>query len=94
MPDTLRFGRERVSSEGEQTDTGLVSSIGGLDAVVGNPPYIRQRNIENRAQVRDHLSRVGGEHLSKMSDIYSYFLTHSTEFLANGGQLGFITSNR
>jgi hypothetical protein len=29
-----------------------------------------------------------------MSDIYSYFITHSTEFLAGGGRLGFITSDR
>jgi type I restriction-modification system DNA methylase subunit len=94
-PDTQRFGRTQAGAGGEEWVTGNVEdALGGLDAVVGNPPYIRQQNIKNRAQVRDHLSRVDGEHLSKMSDIYSYFITHSTEFLADGGQLGFITSDR
>jgi type I restriction-modification system DNA methylase subunit len=94
-PDTQRFGRTQAGAGGEEWVTGNVEDpLGGFDAVVGNPPYIRQQNINNRAQVRDHLSRVDGEHLSKMSDIYSYFITHSTEFLADGGRLGFITSDR
>jgi len=93
--DTQRFGRTQAGAGGEEWVSGNVEdAIGGFDVVVGNPPYIKQQNIQNRAQVRDHLSRVDGEHLSKMSDIYSYFITHSTEFLANGGRLGFITSDR
>ncbi|MFC7080202.1 Eco57I restriction-modification methylase domain-containing protein [Halorussus caseinilyticus] len=30
----------------------------------------------------------------KRSDIYSYFVTHATEFLADGGKLSYITSDR
>jgi type I restriction-modification system DNA methylase subunit len=93
--DTQRFGRTQAGAGGEEWVSGNVEdAIGGFDVVVGNPPYIKQQNIQNRAQVRDHLSRVDGEHLSKMSDIYSYFITHSTEFLADGGRLGLITSDR
>ena len=94
-PDTQRFGRTQAGASGEEWVTGSIEdALGGFDVVVGNPPYIKQQNIKNRAQVRDHLSRVDGKHLSKMSDIYSYFITHSTEFLADGGRLGFITSDR
>lgn len=93
-PDTQRFGREKASASGEDVEGGVVEALGNMEAVVGNPPYIRQENIDNKDVVRKHLSRVDGEHLSRRSDIYAYFLTHSTEFLAEGGRLGFITSDR
>lgn len=93
-PDTKRFGRERASASGEDVEGGVVEALGSMDAVVGNPPYIRQENIEDKDAVRNHLSRVDGDHLSRRSDIYAYFLTHSTEFLEPGGRLGFITSDR
>jgi len=32
--------------------------------------------------------------MSSYSDIYAYFITHGTEFLADGGDFGFITSDR
>jgi type I restriction-modification system DNA methylase subunit len=66
------------------------------DAVVGNPPYVRQEEIDDKAVVRTHLSNeaVDAEYLSARSDLYAYFLTHATEFLADGGNLGFVTSDR
>lgn len=92
--DTQRFERERAGASGETVERGIVDAVGGMEAVVGNPPYIRQENIDHKERVRDHLSRVDGDHLSKRSDIYAYFLTHATEFLDEGGRLGFITSDR
>lgn len=93
-PDTQRFQRERAGTSGGTVEEGVIESFGGMDAVVGNPPYIRQENIDDKERVRHHLSRVNGDHLSKRSDIYAYFLTHATEYLADGGRLGFITSDR
>lgn len=93
-PDTLRFSRETASAEGSSTEEGLVGSIGGLDAIVGNPPYIRGRNIDDKEHVRAHLASVDGEFISRRVDIYGYFITYSTEFLDDGGRLGFITSDR
>jgi len=92
----VRLGRERASAEGgeEDGDDELVEETELFDAVVANPPYIRQENIDDQELVREHLSEVGGEHLSKRSDIYSYFLTYSTVFLRDGGKLGFIVSDR
>ncbi len=96
MPGYLRLERERASSEGGEIEQGMVEEIGGFDAIVANPPYIRQENIENKSGVRNHLSNkeVNASYFSKRSDIYAYFLTHSTEFLADDGKLGFITSDR
>lgn len=92
--DTQRFSRERASASGRDVEGGIVEALGSLDAVVGNPPYIRQENIKDKDKVRNHLSGVDGEHLSRRSDIYAYFLTHATEFLDRGGRFGFITSDR
>lgn len=64
-----------------------------VDAVVGNPPYIRQEEIENKTLVRRHLGSLA-DAFSRRSDIYVYFITHATEFLRDGGRLGFITSAR
>lgn len=98
-PEQVRLGRERASAEGGEDDGGddeLVEETELFDAVVGNPPYIRQENIDDQELVRDHLSNedIDAEYLSKRSDIYSYFMTYSTEFLRDGGRLGFIVSDR
>ena len=93
-PESLGIGRSRASASGEVVDETAISADERMDAVVANPPYIRQENIENKEKVRNHLSAVGGDHLSKRSDIYAYFVTHATEFLDDGGKLGFITSDR
>lgn len=90
------LAREKAGSSGSQTEVGLGEQRGGYDAVVGNPPYIRQENIEDKEKVRDHLSsrEIDAEYISSRADIYAYFLTHGTEFLAEGGDFGFITSDR
>lgn len=95
-PDTMRFGgKEVATTEGGDSDSGMIEeTVGGFDAIIGNPPYIRQENIADKSQVRRHLKTVGGEHLSKRSDIYAYFITHATEFLKEDGRLGFIISDR
>lgn len=91
-----RFGRERASAEGSESEDELTEQMGGFDAVVANPPYIRQENIDDKDHTRDHLDskEIDGEFISRRSDIYTYFLTHGTEFLAEGGDLGFIISDR
>ncbi len=67
-----------------------------VDAVVGNPPYIRQEDI-GRSE-KDRLSALfsrewpGETKLSGRSDIYAYFFAHAAHFLKPGGYLGFVTS--
>lgn len=93
-PDTQRFGRERASASGEDVEGGVVEALGDMDAVVGNPPYIRARNIDDKERIRAHLSGIDGEFISKRMDIYGYFITHATAFLNADGKLGFIISDR
>ena len=76
---------------------------GQFDAVVGNPPYVRQEHTDiDRA--RDHLGafgpdgrtpyRDGDRALSRRSDAYVYFVTHATRFLRDGGRLGVVVPAR
>ena len=71
-------------------------SLDKLDAVVGNPPYIRQEKIDRSD--KQHYLRLfekqwpGNKALSGRSDIYAYFFTHAAHLLKPGGYLGFVTS--
>lgn len=69
----------------------LVPLSGRFDAVVGNPPYIRQEMIadalmsEYRARYRTIYDRA---------DIYVPFIERSLSCLSPGGRLGFICADR
>ena len=67
-----------------------------VDAVVGNPPYIRQEAIPQGDKARfTHLFRQewpGRPPLSQRSDLYVHFFTHAARLLKPNGYLGFITS--
>lgn len=96
-PDQDRLFTERVSIRKpassklyEVVPTGRTQ----VDVVMANPPYIRQEKIADKVKCREHLKRIGYEFLSERSDIYVYFFTHSTEFLKEGGRMGFITSDK
>ena len=95
-PDTQRFGRVTAGAGGSEWEQGNIEeTIGGFDAVVANPPYIRGRNLtaDQKQNSREHLSDVDAKDITKRMDIYGYFLTHSTQFLQEGGRLGFIVND-
>ena len=73
-----------------------------FDAIIGNPPYIRQevmgrrdkRRIEGRLSEDSRLHpEVFWPRWSGRSDIYVYFFGHSTAFLKQGGRLVFLTAS-
>jgi type I restriction-modification system DNA methylase subunit len=67
-----------------------------LDAVVGNPPYLRQEGLapDYKARLVNLLRKdwPGMKPLSGRSDIYAYFFAHAGALLKPGGYLGFVTS--
>jgi len=73
-------------------------AMGDIEAVVGNPPYIRQEELskEYKGRLADLVGReyVGPARpkLSGRSDIYVYFFPHGGAFLKDGGYIGFVTS--
>jgi len=70
-----------------------------FNAIVANPPYTRQEEMENvmeegyknrlRALIKEHLDIDIG----RRSSIYAYFLLYPYIFLKEGGRMGQITSN-
>ena len=79
-----------------------------LDAVVANPPYVRQEDIP-KAKVKPkdggpeigtkefysrRVAQMSGAKLSGRSDLHCYFWPHATTFLKQDGMLGFITSSQ
>ena len=74
--------------------------IGKVDAVVGNPPYVRQEKIgeyygqKYKDRLREQSLRdAPGCLLSGRSDIHCYFFTHGITFLEDGGYMGLLTSS-
>ncbi len=97
-PETTFLPSSRIDSQGNRRSDG---GIGAFDAVVGNPPYIRQENLyPDKEHFRTHLKTFGksdrttyydgAKSLSRKSDAYVYFVTHATQFLREGGRLGYI----
>jgi hypothetical protein len=92
---SMRFS----TSDDQKTNLTETTIPAKVDVVLGNPPYIRQEKITNKALVRSHLAQLGGkppytDRLDERSDIYVYFFTHSAQWLSNGGRLCFLTSER
>jgi len=65
-----------------------VFNQGGFDAVIGNPPYIRQEWI---AAYKPYWEQVFKSYHG-VADIFTYFFERGLEILRDGGRLGFITS--
>ncbi|MEQ8192197.1 MAG: DNA methyltransferase, partial [Candidatus Eremiobacterota bacterium] len=63
----------------------------GFDAVIGNPPYVRQETLGTvfKEYAQKHFSSYTG-----MADLYVYFFEQSHKILCNGGFFGMICSNK
>ena len=64
------------------------TSLPKLDAVVGNPPFIRYQSFSGElASLR---AKAQGVTLTKLSSSWAAFLIHSAAFLKPGGRLGMV----
>ena len=67
-----------------------------LDAVVGNPPYVRQEKIDKRDKPR-YAALVSGAwpdlKLTGRADLHCYFWPVATKLLKPNGYFGFLTSS-
>lgn len=68
-----------------------VFSKGGFDVVVGNPPYIRNTELDNKDKTY-FIKNYKGAY--KQYDIYLLFFEKGLNLLKNNGFLGFITPNK
>ena len=82
-------------------ETKRLTNFEQVDVVVGNPPYTREQEIEERSfqgYKRSIIQNIEKEWENKYriplkSSIYVHFFFHAIKFLKNGGRLGYVTSN-
>lgn len=73
------------------TKIASVSPEGGFDAIIGNPPYVRQELLGEevkRALKADYAAWDG------MADLYVYFYEQALRLLKPGGRLSFVVTNK
>ena len=61
----------------------------GFDAVIGNPPYVRQETL---ADTKPFLAAY--QTYSGIADLYVYFVEQAHELIRKRGRFGMITSNK
>ncbi len=66
-----------------------------FDACVGNPPYIRQEIMAKKPRWQHLVEKnyPATKKINAQSDLYAYFLIHTTAFLKEGGRLGYVVSS-
>lgn len=90
LPDTL--GQRRARGEVAERDVFLRQA----DAIVGNPPYLKQTDIGKQNKERYLQAATAGWNgmkLSGRSDLHVYFWPHAARLLKDGGYFGFLTSS-
>ena len=66
-----------------------IMKSGGFDAVIGNPPYVRQESLkETKGYVQSRYEAYDG-----VADLYAYFMEKSVKMLRQGGLFSIIVSN-
>ncbi|MEL6526847.1 MAG: N-6 DNA methylase, partial [Chloroflexota bacterium] len=68
-----------------------VIEAGGFDAVIGNPPYVRQETLG--AQFKDY-AKERYETYAGTADLYVYFIERGFSLLRDGGRMGYIVPNK
>jgi type I restriction-modification system DNA methylase subunit len=90
LPDSL--GERRTRGEIAERDVFLRQA----DAIVGNPPYVRQEGVTKPNKERYlQVATAGwnGTKLTGRSDLHVYFWPHAARLLKDGGYFGFLTSS-
>jgi methylase of polypeptide subunit release factors len=64
-----------------------------FDACLGNPPFIRHEEMDDKKEwLKLIKEEYGISYISGQSDLYIYFLIHTSFFLKEGARLGYVIS--
>ena len=85
---TTKNATASTSSTGRPSSPNVFKH-GGFDAVIGNPPYVRQESIK---EMKAYLSRTY-DGASNTADLYVYFLEKAVRLLREGGIASYIVSS-
>ena len=64
---------------------------GGFDAVIGNPPYVRQELLGEEVK---RALKAGYAAFDGMADLYVYFYEQALRLLSPGGRLSYVVTNK
>ena len=81
--------RLRVNAFDWQAEFPDVMAAGGFDAIIGNPPYVRQESLSD---FKDYFSRHY-EAFDGTADLYAFFMERGVRLLREGGRFGIIVSS-
>ena len=88
IPDEKEL--ERVNPFDWQRNFPQIFAKGGFDAVIGNPPYVRQETLgEDKKYFLSKYQVYAGT-----ADLYSYFIERGVNLLASGGMFSYIVANK
>lgn len=83
-------GRLRVNAFSWKDEFSEIMSNGGFDAVIGNPPYVRQEALgEFKDYFQKHYRVYHG-----VADLYAYFIERGVSLLRTGGIFSYIVANK
>nr|WP_232843051.1 Eco57I restriction-modification methylase domain-containing protein [Allopontixanthobacter confluentis] len=85
-----RFFHWEVAFPGVWTDLSSARRSGGFDAVIGNPPYVRQEEI---GDIKPALSKAFDTYAGT-ADLYVYFYEQGIKLLKPGGRMGYVVTNK
>jgi len=82
---------KRINPFDWDTEFADIVKAGGFDAVIGNPPYVRQEGLgqEFKDYAKKHYETYSGT-----ADLYVYFFEKGQILLHNDGYFGMICSNK
>jgi hypothetical protein len=86
-----KFQNWQVAFPGVWTQWESGELHGGFDAVVGNPPYVRQELIKD---YKPHIKRAFPDSYDGAADLYVYFYDQGLRLLKPGGRLSYVVTNK
>jgi len=89
MPDDEERKAEFPHIFPSPSGRGQGEGAGGFDAVIGNPPYVRQEAL---SEFKDYLAQRY-EAYDGVADLFAYFMEKSVALLREGGRFSFIVSS-
>ncbi len=85
-----RFFNWEIAFPGVWRDVASQGRTGGFDAVIGNPPYVRQEMI---SEIKPALQR-SYQSYAGTADLYVYFYEQGLKLLRPGGRMAYVVTNK
>ena len=80
----------RINAFDWETEFAPILKAGGFDAVIGNPPYVRQELLSDwKSYFQQHYHTYHG-----VADLYVYFIEKSLSLLRDNGRFSIIVANK